>query len=245
MTQSLEVQEFVIAIAVRQQHNPAVLTPDFLKYSGIVPSDWELARQPIVTNSASQVVYQNGISIIAEVNRIVFSEPIPTKELQDVSIPAIARKYVETLTQVNYQAVSISFRGYIIFEQNNIARNYIFGKLLQSGPWKEFGTTPVQAALRFIYTLQDTQLFLDVNEVGLQLPDKTQIPAILFSANFSHAIAQDDLKARLASLVQVIGKWQADLATYKEVVNTKFLGSQNYQINVAPDEPLIFPKEVI
>ncbi|MDZ7959936.1 MAG: hypothetical protein RMY34_18975 [Aulosira sp. DedQUE10] len=245
MSQSLDVQEFVIAIAVRQ-HNPTVLTPDFLKYSGIVPSDWELARTPILTNSAAQVAYQNGISIIAEVNRIVFSEPIPTKELQEVSIPAIARKYVETLTQVNYQAISINFRGYVIFEQNNnTARNYIFANLLKSGPWKEFGTSPVQAALRFIYTLQDTQLFLDVNEVGLQLPDKTLIPAILFSANFSHAIAQDDPKERLASLVQVMGQWQTDLETYKEVVNTKFLASEKYQINIAPDEPLIFPKEVI
>ncbi|MDZ8055692.1 MAG: hypothetical protein RMX68_026915 [Aulosira sp. ZfuVER01] len=245
MSQNLDIQEFVIAIAVRQQ-NPTVLTADFLKYSGIIPSDWELARPPVLTNAAAQVVFQNGVSIIAEVNRIVFSELIANKEAQDVSIPVIARKYVETLTQVSYQGVSINFRGYVLFEQKNgTPRNYIFGNLLKPGPWQEFGTSPVQAALRFIYTLKEAQLFLDVNEVGLQLPDKSLLPAILFSANVSHTIAQDDPVQRLTNLVQVIGNWQKDLEIYKEVVNTKFLTTGSYQINLAPDEPLIFPKEAI
>lgn len=245
MNQTLETQELVIAIAVRQQ-NPTVLTADFLKYSGIVPNDWELARPPILTNAAAQVVYQNGISIVAEVNRVVFSELIANKESKEVSIPAIARKYIETLTQVNYQGISINFRGYVLFNQeNNTPRNYIFNNLLKPGSWQDFGTSPVQVGLRFIYTLKEAQLFLEVNEVGLQLPDKTQLPAILFSANFSHAIAQDDPSQRLASLVQVIGSWQKDLETYQEVVNTKFLTSGSYQVNLAPNEPLIFPKEVI
>jgi hypothetical protein len=161
-------------------------------------------------------------------------------------IPTIARKYIETLTQVNYQGISINFRGYVLFNQNNnTPRNYIFNNLLKPGSWQDFGTSPVQVALKFIYTLQAAQLFLEVNEVGLQLPDKTQLPAILFSANFSHAIAQDDPSQRLANLVQVIGTWEQDLATYKEVVNTKFLTSGGYPVNLAPNEPLIFPKEVM
>lgn len=242
MTQNLEIQEFVIAIAVKQQ-NPTVLTADFLKYSGIVPNEWELARPPILTNAAAQVVYQNGVSVVAEVNRVVFSELIGTKEAQELAIPAIARKYIETLTQVSYQAISLNFRGYVMFEQNNnTPRNYIFGNLLKQGPWQNFGTAPVQAGLRFIYTLQETQLFLDINEVGLQLPDQSLLPAILFSANFSHQIAQEDANKRLADLIQVIGNWESDLETYKQVINDKFLTAPSYQVNVAPDEPLIFPR---
>lgn len=242
MTQKLEIQEFVIAIAVKQQ-NPTVLTADFLKYSGIVPNEWELARPPILTNAAAQVVYQNGVSVVAEVNRVVFSELIGTKEPQELAIPAIARKYIETLTQVSYQAISLNFRGYVIFEQNNnTPRNYIFGNLLKQGPWQNFGTAPVQAGLRFIYTLQETQLFLDINEVGLQLPDQSLLPAILFSANFSHQVAQEDANKRLADLIQVIGNWESDLETYKQVINSKFLTAPSYQVNIAPNEPLIFPR---
>ncbi|MBX9255594.1 hypothetical protein H1Q63_16925, partial [Desmonostoc muscorum CCALA 125] len=56
MSQSLNIQEIAIAIAAKQ-HNPTILTPDFLKYSGIVPSDWELSKPPIITDSAAQVVF--------------------------------------------------------------------------------------------------------------------------------------------------------------------------------------------
>ncbi|MBX9255406.1 hypothetical protein H1Q63_15930, partial [Desmonostoc muscorum CCALA 125] len=56
MNQSLNIQEMAIAIAAKQ-HNPTILTPDFLKYSGIVPNNWELAKPPIITDAAAQVVF--------------------------------------------------------------------------------------------------------------------------------------------------------------------------------------------
>jgi hypothetical protein len=45
-----------------------------LRYSGIIPEDWELARQPVRTPQAAQVSYQNGISIVAYADRTVFVE---------------------------------------------------------------------------------------------------------------------------------------------------------------------------
>lgn len=62
-----------------------------------------------MTNTASQVVFQSGINILAEVNRIIFVESIATKEPQDVEIPAIASKYLETFAQVDYQGIGINF----------------------------------------------------------------------------------------------------------------------------------------
>ncbi|MBD2519164.1 hypothetical protein H6G93_30230 [Nostoc sp. FACHB-973] len=239
MKPSPEIQEIAIAIAAKQ-HNPTILTPDFLKYSGIVPSEWELARQPIVTNTGSQVVFQNGINIIAELNRIIFVESIATKEAQEVEIPVIASKYLETLAQADYQGISINFRGHVLFDQQqNTARDYILKTLLNPGPWQEFGKAPVQAATRFLYTLEDAQMTLDINEAGLQLPDKKVVPIVLFTANFGHAIASQESNQRLAAITQVISNWQIDLETYKEVVNTKFLNSVNYQLNLAADESII------
>lgn len=47
MTPTLTIQE--VAIAARN-HAPTLLTSEFLKYSGIVPPDWELARPPILNH---------------------------------------------------------------------------------------------------------------------------------------------------------------------------------------------------
>jgi hypothetical protein len=238
MSQSLNIQEIAIAIAAKQ-HNPTILTPDFLKYSGIVPNSWELAKPPIITDSTAQVVFENDIGITAYVNRVIFTEVIATKEPTDVEIPSLVSKYLKTLPQVDYQGVSINFRGHVFFEQpNNTARNYILGTLLNPGPWHEFGKAPVQTAIRFNYTLEGAQLSLDINEGGLQLPDQTVRPIVLFTASFNHAIPQEEQSQRLVVLSETISNWQTDFEAYKELVNTKFLNSP-YQINLVPNQSVI------
>jgi len=77
-----QIHELAKSIAARN-HNPTVLTPEFLKYSGIVPEDWELARQPASSNPGSHVVFTNGINIVAQPNQIVFSEPIAAKDVEE------------------------------------------------------------------------------------------------------------------------------------------------------------------
>jgi hypothetical protein len=91
MSQSLITQEFGIIIAAKN-HKPTILNPDFLKYSGIVPTEWELARQPIYTQSVSQVAFINGIVIIAEPTRVMFIEAIENKAVEEIAITAIAKK---------------------------------------------------------------------------------------------------------------------------------------------------------
>jgi hypothetical protein len=65
-----EIQELSIAITAKSL-NPAMLTVDFLKYSGIVPPDWELNGQPVLNPNYAQVNFQNGISIVAQPRTIL------------------------------------------------------------------------------------------------------------------------------------------------------------------------------
>ncbi|MBX9255403.1 hypothetical protein H1Q63_15915, partial [Desmonostoc muscorum CCALA 125] len=123
-------------------------------------------------------------------------------------------------------------------KQNNTARNYIFGTLLNPGPWHDFGKAPVQAAMRFNYTLEGAQMSLDINEAGLQLPDQTVQPIVLFTAAFNHAIVQEQQSQRLGILSQIISNWQKDMEAYKELVHTKFLNSP-YQLNLVPNQSVI------
>jgi hypothetical protein len=223
MTNRLTLQELAIAVAA-QQHNPTLLTPDFLKYSGVVPSDWQLARPPVLSNSASQVIFQNGISILAQANRIIFSEVIADKAPADVEVAAIARKYVEALPQIIYQGVGINLRGHVSFTQNDqAAHNYIFKHLLAAGPWHDYGTGKPQATLRFTYPLDQTRLDLEIAEVGVKQGDQEAVPAVLFTGVFSHTVTAD---TSIADLIQTIDGWQTDLSTFQDVINTRFLKSK-------------------
>lgn len=46
MSASVDLQELAIVLTAKN-HNPSILNPDFLKCSGIIPSEWELSRQPL------------------------------------------------------------------------------------------------------------------------------------------------------------------------------------------------------
>lgn len=223
MTQTLTVQELVIVIAAKN-HNPTILTPDFLKYSGIVPTEWELARPPLYTNTMAQMTFNNGIGIVAEPNRVIFSEAIVGKAVSVVAVPGIARKYTDTLPNIDYQAIGLNWRGYVPFnEPQDAARKYLAETLLSAGPWHEFGTAPARASVNFAYTLERGQFNLSVNDALLNLADETTTPIVLFSGNFSYDIASKTVSERLLSLHQTLDNWQADLETYTDLVSNKFL----------------------
>ncbi|MCC5615426.1 hypothetical protein LC605_10150 [Nostoc sp. CHAB 5836] len=235
MSQTLITQEFGIIIAAKN-HKPTILNPDFLFYSGIVPTEWELARQPIYTQSLSQVAFTNGIVIIAEPTRVMFIEAIENKTVEEIAIAAIAKKYVEALPNVEYEAVGINPRGYVAFEKNlDAARLFITETLLSAGSWQEAGTAPVRATLNLAYTLERGPFYLSVNEAALRNPDETSTPIVLFSGSFSYEVKSETPVERKNSIHQGIDNWQADLLAYQEIISNKFLGKTSEEKTVVPD----------
>jgi hypothetical protein len=91
MTPKVTIQELALALTAKN-HSPTFLNSDFLKYSGIVPPDWELARPPILDPQISQVAFTNGLNIVAQSNAITFIEALKAKPLEDTKIPAVIRK---------------------------------------------------------------------------------------------------------------------------------------------------------
>ncbi|WP_414529919.1 hypothetical protein [Nodularia chucula] len=235
MSQTLITQEFGIIIAAKN-HKPTILNPDFLKYSGIVPAEWELARQPIYTPSVSQVAFTNGIAIVAEPTRIIFIEAIEDKTAKDITIADIAKKYVQTLPHVEYEAVGLNPRSYITFDQQqDTSHQYLSEKLLSPGDWQEIGTTPVRATLNLAYTLERCPFYLTISEAALQNPDETSIPIVLFNGSFSYQIIGETVPERLINLHQIIDNWQADLLTYQDMIRSKFLPQIPLNTTVVPD----------
>lgn len=235
MNKSLVVQELVIVIAAKNL-SPTILNPDFLRYSGIVPENWEFQRQPIYSDRVAQVIFTNGISIVAEPQRVVFIEAIDNKATTEVAIPGIARKYVQTLPNVEYQAMGLNPRGYVTFDKGqDAARKYLAETLLSPGPWNEVGIRPTRATINYAYTLERGQFNLSVNEAALRQQDETTTPIVLFSGNFDYDIAGNTGSEKLESLYQSLENWQGDLETYINIVNNKFLLSSVQTKAVVPN----------
>lgn len=235
MSQNLIVQELAIIIAAKN-HKPTILNPDFLFGTGIVPSDWQLARQPISTNNVAQVTFSNGISIIAEPNRVIFVEPIAELATESLQIPAMSRKYMQTLPNIEFEAVGINPRGYVPFAgSGDAARQYMTKTLLSPGAWLEVGEEPMRASLNLVYKFKHAPLYLSVNEAALRSPDETTIPIVMFSGSFSYEVSGESEVLKLSSLHNCIENWQADLETFQEIINTKFLAQQTINSTTVPD----------
>ncbi|WP_424102011.1 hypothetical protein [Moorena producens] len=220
--QILDVTDLVIVI-VAQAHNPRVVNHEFLKYSGIVADEWELARQPVYNNQLVKISYQNKLTITSQSNRIIFAESIKDKEVSQIVAPNVARKYVETLPNIEYKAVGINPIGYFSFGGDDQAvRQYYRQELLANRPWQEFGSEPMTASLNLNYTLETGRLNLNITEGQLQQPEDKQESVILFSGNVEHNLTKDTQQEKLLELQQYLAAWQTDLETYKELINTKF-----------------------
>jgi len=230
MTPKVTIQELAIALTAKK-HSPALLNSDFLKYSGIVPTDWELARPPVFSPQVSQVAFTNGINIVAQSNAITFIESLSTKPLEDTKIPAIIRKYVEALPRTDYQALSINPRTFVTFEggDENAAREFITSTLLSKGTWSDVGKAPVKAAVNLVYSLEQGELNLSVAEALLQLQEAEPTPAVLFSGNFQYEIVGEEEGEKLQHLYRLLENWQPDLEAYREIVNQLFLGKEEVE----------------
>jgi hypothetical protein len=222
MSSDLILQELGIVVAM-QQPNPNLVTVEFLKLSGIIPADWELARQPINNERISKLLFTNGTSIVAEPNRIMFGEIILDKDLNSLTVATIATKYLNIFKLAQYQAVGINIRGFCPQPNPQTATQYINHQLLSDGSWQNYGTAPIQAALNIVYSLEGRQLNLEVAAAQIQVSETEVEPIILFSGNFGYNLALPEVGNNLDAVNSILANWQMDLSAYHELIAERFL----------------------
>lgn len=219
------IEELTITI-VAKNLNPSMLSPDFLKFSGIIPNEWELAKQPVANPRNSQVNFVNGLNIIAQPGSISFSEAIANKKLSDLNFGKVAQQYIQKLPNAEYQGLSISPKIIVPFPgegDEERGKTFINDQLLAQGPWRNFGNNPAQAALNLFYQLEKCQLSLNINPARLQQPNDEVTSAVLFAGNFNYGFSNVSQPQILMDLTAKINEWENDFTLFKELIYQKFL----------------------
>jgi hypothetical protein len=213
------VQELTLVIAVNN-HDPLMVGEAFLKQTGIIPSDWQLAQKPYLSQQATQLVFDNGVSIVAEPERIVFSQALAERELSTIKIGEIASKYAAILKKADYQGIGINFRSFIPQISYEAAQTYISQYVLAPASWQQIGTAPVRANVNLNFSLNGRQLTLSINPAAIQFPEREPMPVILFGGNFGYPL---DAADKLAQLTETIERWHVDLSEYQQLIDRHFL----------------------
>ena len=218
------IEELSITIAA-QDLTPTMMSQDFLKFSGIIAKDWELAQQPVLNPNFAQLNFTNGVGITAQPRTISINESLGAKNLEELAIATVAANYIAKLPHAEYVGLSLSPKILIPFPSSpETPRQFISGVLLGSGTWKNIGKAPVQAGINLMYVLDRCQLTMNISEARLQHADKPAILAILFAGNFNYNINPTDTKNnKVAQIQQFLENWRHDLLEFREIVNQKFL----------------------
>jgi hypothetical protein len=219
----LITQEIAIVIAVPVE-DPTMLNEKFLKQAGIIPIDWQLEREPVYSDRVAQIMFTNGLSIVAQPDRLMFLEIVGAKSIQTLRAGEVAQKYLATLKMADYRSVGINFRSYAPQDSPDAATAYINRELLAAGSWQQYNHSKVRASVNLNYDLGDRQLNLSIDAATIQFPTPLAHPAMVFSGTFSYnpTASSGD---RVANISAIIGNWQQELNEFNSFITDKLLFS--------------------
>lgn len=217
----VRIRELSVVIAA-QNHNPTILNPDFLLLNKITQADWVLAQAPVCVEPFAQVEYTNGVSVVSESQKIVFTQSGESLTPESIVAVKMAQQYVKTVPHVDYKAVGINPKGDVGFQAEDGPRRYIMEKLIAQGPWQKYGQGPVRGSAVFIFQLEAAKLVLTVQEAKQRNLDGTGAAVVIFSGNFHYELLTSRDNA-LKALDNILDGWQACWADYTNLVNSVFL----------------------
>lgn len=229
MSMNFAPLDLALVVAI-DNHNPRLLTLDFLQLSGIVPQEWELARPPVVSQQGSQLLFANGISIVAQPDRLIFLATLANSVEFAAEVAAIAQRYVQTLPNGQYQAVGVNLRGYA--EGENPSR-FFRQRLLQPGPWLDEGEAEVNPSLTLNYQLAVGGLTLTVTPAQLQFTEQQVVEALLFAGNYNTGLQGSGVE-RLQQLQTELTNWQFKWEHFAGLIQSKFLAEIDPLLGTAP-----------
>ena len=240
------IEEISLIIAA-QGLTPTMMSQDFLKFSGIIPQEWELAQQPVLNPNIAQLNFTNGVGINAQPRTITVNESLTNKTIADVNIHQVVRKYIEKLPHAEYVGLSFSPKILLPFPKDPQAvRQYITGTLLGSGAWKRIGKAPVQAGINLMYYLERCQMTIAVSEAKLQKPQEAPIIAVLFSGNFNYNVnLGQGNESRMIQMSEFLNNWQTDLEEFRNIVNQKFLDTIGNDSTQSVTGTSLFPGQTL
>ncbi len=215
MNPTLTLHE-VSMVLVGENHNPSILNPDFLWRNRIVPEDLNLGYDipPISSPISSQCIFENGLRIVSESNKINFSQ----NNLEEIhSCYEAGKKYLGVVPLVRYTAIGINFAGsFPVSNGNHALRN-----MLRSGEWDKFEDTVSLPEISLTYPLVGKIVNLTIKS------DATENKGGVFVRGNFHRDIQAEQSESYQVAIAIAGDWESDLKCYKELIQTIARGTKN------------------
>ncbi len=179
-------------VVLAQAHNPSILNPDFLKNNNIVDASFT-PKDVYCTPPISQVSFNEGISIIAEFEKLQFIDHVSERIPHKSQIAEIAAKYISILPHVRYTAAGINFIGHYLWENTNSVSSFISNKFIREGPWLSVGDKLTNVGLKFVYLFEKIKCTISV-ESAEKIEENKRIPVIFINTNYNLDVKDNNIQ---------------------------------------------------
>jgi hypothetical protein len=181
------------------------VNPDFLRYNGIVDAGWRVEGPVAAEPGLSRIVYDNGLTVRASKDHVVFIQTGQSMNLDDFVSPGVAMRFMSSVApRSGYEVVAFDPRGFVRLPEGAPgAPATVLSALGGRLPFEEALPTSVQA--RVSYDLEGREITLYVGERASELR---------FSAHIHHNIVGSGVSEQAAFVRTVLDSWRDDLADF-------------------------------
>lgn len=229
--QSISIIQDLSIILVADVDLSKIISYKTFVEKNIVDSQWRLKQPETKTSTATHMFFENGIHLVCNKNSLTFLESTNNKEIQNLEIISIIRKFVDNFSELSYKGISINPNTFLVFPSSElkIARNYIFNNIFSSNIHKQLKVYPVRGSIYFDYILDLDEklnnriLKLNISEKQLQISADNLQAAVSFNGHFNYQIFGKNYEQKHQHILQIIKGWKKDFEDYLEIVNKNFL----------------------
>ena len=206
----------VAIVVISDSNNPRLLNPDFLERNSIVPKEWKV-KDVLVTPPFARVLYDNGVQIILEENKVHIVSGKPDMISWDKELPGLAASFLDVLPQVSYRSVGLNFVFLSDRPTGVEAEKVLIDKFLKQGSWLDFGQGITGATLEFQYRATQPQMNVKIGVLERKDPSGTSLEGYVLTANFHQDFKPEEAKER-AAYINSIGMKRAEFLQFLETL---------------------------
>jgi hypothetical protein len=197
-------------------NNPSILNPDFLKINDIIAPEIK-PIEFICTPPFAQIKFENKTSIVADTERLTFSDSNSDLLPNESPVPSMAVNYVTLLKHAPYTAVGINFTCLYDFSHMPPIQ-FLLNRFINREIWKEFNDKD-GIGLKFAFNKSNFILNLDISHgTATNTKEKRKYPVIVVKSNF-HCVPSGN---PLDDIIRNIEEWKIRFQELKDTLERFF-----------------------
>lgn len=207
-TRSADLVELSVVL-VATSNNPSIVNPDFLTDNDIVDERRQLREDPVTTPVFAQLVYEDGLIVRADPERVMFVQSASGTSLSGIVCPRMAEGYARAVPHVPYRAVGINPKLHVCLSAANPAK--VANALGDQGSWLSYKDSEPEIQLKAIYPFGSRKIIVDVLGATRRRPNGQPLPGLLFQGNVHRDLEQTSSQKRIEALISIVSNWESDV----------------------------------